>query len=140
MAIRQEIHHRIPGRQLPLRDRLNQHDFARRRAMAEFTQKKENPRSFETVMKYVGKIVENFTEDFSDKDTPIFRKWHVIRVEMLDLPLNTPNYAKISRDKRVEEFDKLFFIDPETGKFDENKYIRVQPVLKEITHLVSKGI
>ncbi|MGA2911816.1 MAG: hypothetical protein ABSE17_04285 [Candidatus Levyibacteriota bacterium] len=139
MAVRQEIHqHRIPGKQLPLKDRLSPHDFARRQVIREFTMKSEDPRSFATVMRYVGKFVDQFEERFNEDDTPIFQGWHALRVEMLDIPLNTPDYAKVSKAK-TDAFIKTFFTKLGTEEFDENKYFRVQPVIKEITYLVSKG-
>jgi hypothetical protein len=140
MPVRHKEHqpYHFPGRQLSLRDRLSPHEFVRRQAIAEFIQRNEDPRSFETVMRYVGRIVEHFSERFDEEDLPIFEKWHTLRVTMLDLPLDTPDYAKMSH-ANIEIFDKLFFTDPKTGRFDDNKYFRVQPVIKEITYLVSKG-
>jgi len=75
----------------------------------------EDPRSFETVMKICGRIVEHFSERFDEEDLPIFEKWHTLRVTMLDLPLDTPDYAKMSH-ANIEIFDKLFFTDPKTGR------------------------
>jgi hypothetical protein len=128
----------LPGRIAPLGDRLSPHEHKRRQIIREFTQKNENPRFFATVMKYVRRLVDDFDVIYTDTDTPLFEAWHALRVEMLGLPLNTPDYHKISQ-AMVDKFDAKFFKNPKTGEFDDNKFVRVKPALMEITYLVTKN-
>jgi hypothetical protein len=139
MPVRHKEHqpYHFPGRQLPLRDR-DPHEFARRQVIREFTQRNENPRDFETVMRYVKRLVEHFEERFSEDDTPILQGWHALRVEMLDIPVGTPDLVERSHAK-INAFNQEYLINPKTRKFDENKFFRLKPVITEITYLVAKG-
>lgn len=148
-----KFHPTRPGRLLPLPQRMGAVAYearqtAMREASLEYRRKEaaaivfkdgshRTVRSFDAVMNYVRLVIPDFDDRFPEKYNPIFEEWHGIRVAMLDVPLDDPDYMKISRQK-TDAFDQKFFTDPETGTFQEDKYEKVKPAIAEITNVVRR--
>lgn len=126
-----------PGRLLPLELRQRQLEYRRRTAGLEFRQGKADVRSFPLVLSYLKKVVDDFDERF-EKYTDVFEAWHKVRVAILDSDRTGPDFFEQSNALR-QNFERTYFTDPETGRFSENKFEKVKPVITEITNLVSRG-
>lgn len=124
------------GAILPLELRQSALDHRRRTARMEFRRGEANVRSFPLVRKYLKKVVDDYEERFGQYDS-IFEAWHKVRVTILD-SFGNPNYIEISK-QLTNEFYKEHFTDPKTGRHLEDKYQKVQPVITEITNVVSRG-
>ena len=124
------------GAILPLELRQSTLENRRRSAGIEFRQGKADIRSFPLVRKYLKKVIDDYEDRFGSDDA-VFEAWHKIRVAILD-SFGTPDYLQKSRDLTAK-FDKEYFTDPKTNTYSPDKYVRVQPVITEITHIVSRG-
>jgi hypothetical protein len=124
------------GAILPLELRQSTLDYRRRTAGLEFRQGKADVRSYPLVRNYLKRIIDDYEDRFGNDDA-LFEAWHKIRVTILD-SFGTPDYLQKSRDLTAK-FDQDYFTDPKTGAYSSDRYVRVQPVITEITNIVSRG-
>jgi hypothetical protein len=110
--------------------------YRRQTAGMEFRRGNANVRSFPLVREYLTRVIDDYEDRFGSDDA-LFEAWHKIRVAILD-NFGTPDYLQKSRDLTAK-FDKKYFTDPKTNTYSPDKYVRVQPVITEITHIVSRG-